>query len=119
MAKPWKEIGRYGSVGLEFVLTIAITSALGQWLDVRYWGARGWGLGGGFLLGVATAFRNLVRTAAQMQRDIERAEALDPEAGRWKVEEGWLHDAPDAEHDAREPGAEEDDGSDSKSGHGR
>jgi hypothetical protein len=92
MAKPWKEVGRYGSVGLEFVLTILITAALGNWLDERYWGAHGWGLTGGFLLGVATAFRNLIRTAGQMQRDIERAEARDPEAGRWKVDEGWLHE---------------------------
>jgi hypothetical protein len=99
MAKPWKEVGRYGSVGLEFVLTILIVAALGQWLDQRYWGNRGWGLGVGFLLGVATAFRNLVRTAGQMQADIERAEARDPEAGRWKVDEGWLHPPPPADRD--------------------
>jgi hypothetical protein len=94
MAKAWKEIGRYGSVGLEFVLTILLVGALGQWLDQRYWGGRGWGLGAGFLLGVATAFRNLVRTAGQMQADIERAEARDPEARHWKVDEGWLHEPP-------------------------
>jgi hypothetical protein len=94
MAKPWKEMGRYGSAGLEFVLTILITGALGQWLDVRYWGGRGWGLGGGFLLGVAVAFRNLIRTASHMQADIERAEKNDPEAGRWRVSEGWLHEQP-------------------------
>ena len=91
MAKPWKEVGRYGSVGLEFVLTILIVGALGQWLDQRYWGNHGWGLAGGFLLGVTVAFRNLVRTAGQMQADIEKAEARDPEAGHWKVDEGWLH----------------------------
>src|SRR5580704_6019213 len=102
MAKAWKEVGRYGSVGLEFVLTILITGALGQWLDQRYWGGHGWGLGVGFLLGVATAFRNLIRTAGQMQADIERAEAQDPEAGRWTVEEGWLHDPPPAEHPAQD-----------------
>jgi Putative F0F1-ATPase subunit Ca2+/Mg2+ transporter len=97
MAKPWKEMGRYGSVGLEFVLTIGLVGALGQWLDQRYWGGRGWGLGGGFLLGVAVAFRNLIRVAGQMQVDIERAEARDPEAGRWRVDEGWLHEPPGPE----------------------
>ena len=102
MAKPWKEVGRYGSVGLEFVLTILIVGAIGQWLDQRYLGSHGWGLGVGFLLGVATAFRNLVRTAGQMQADIERAEARDPEAGRWKVDEGWLHAPPPPD---REPEA--------------
>lgn len=102
MAKPWKEIGRYGGVGLEFVLTILIVGALGQWLDRKYWGSSGWGLGAGFLLGVAVAFRNLIRIAGQMQADIERAEANDPEAGRWRVEEGWLHDEPGPEKIARD-----------------
>jgi hypothetical protein len=91
MASPWKDIGRYGSVGIEFVLTIALASGLGYWLDARYWGGRGWGLGAGFVLGVAVGFRNLVRTANQMQRDIERAEAKDPEAHRWTVDSSWIH----------------------------
>jgi hypothetical protein len=90
MASPWKDIGRYGSVGIEFVLTILLLSGLGYWLDSRYWGGHGWGLGAGFVLGVAVAFRNLVRTASQMQRDIERAEAKDPEAHRWTVDSSWI-----------------------------
>jgi hypothetical protein len=101
MAKPWKEYGRYGGVGIEFVLTILILGALGQWLDDRYWGKSGWGAGVGFLLGVAVAFRNLFRTASQMQRDIDRAEAQDPEAGRWKVDEGWLHPEPGPDSNTR------------------
>ncbi len=103
MAKPWKEIGRYGGVGLEFVLTILIVSALGQWLDRKYWGGHGWGVGVGFVLGVAVAFRNLIRIAGEMQRDIEKAEANDPEAGRWKVEEGWLHEEPRADGTVPDP----------------
>ena len=90
MASPWKDIGRYGSVGIEFVLTIALASWLGYWLDTRYWGGHGWGLGAGFVLGVVVGFRNLVRTANQMQRDIERAEAKDPEAHRWTVDSSWI-----------------------------
>ncbi len=85
---------RYGGVGIEFVLTILLVSALGHWLDTRYWGGHGGGLAGGFFFGVVVAFRNLLRTAHQMQRDVERAEARDPEAHRWKVEEGWLHGEP-------------------------
>jgi hypothetical protein len=96
MASPWKDIGRYGSVGIEFVLTILILSWCGHWLDGRFWGGRGWGLVVGFLLGVAVGFRNLVRTAQQMQRDIERAEARDPQAGRWTVDPHWLHEEPQA-----------------------
>jgi hypothetical protein len=91
MAAPWKELGRYGSVGIEFVLTILILAGLGHWLDGRYWGSHGWGVGIGFALGVAVAFRNLIRTANQMQRDIERAEAKDPRGSRWTVDESWVH----------------------------
>ena len=86
MAKPWLEVGRYGSVGLELVLTIFLVAGLGQWLDTRYWGGHGWGAAVGFLLGAAVGFRNLWRTASAMQRDIERAEARDPAASRWTGE---------------------------------
>jgi hypothetical protein len=91
MAKPWMEIGRYGSVGLELVLTILIPAGIGDWLDGKYWGHGGWGAGIGFAIGVAVGFRNLIRTVQGMQRDIERAEAKDPEAGRWTVDESWVH----------------------------
>jgi len=91
MARPWLEIGRYGSVGIELVLTILVLGGIGHWLDVRYWGGGGWGTAAGFVLGVAVAFRNLMRTATHMQRDIERAEARDPSAGRWNVDETWVH----------------------------
>ena len=97
MAKPYLEIGRYGSVGLELVLTILILAAIGHWLDGRYWHDSGYATGAGFLLGVAVGFRNLVRTANRMQRDIERAEANDPEAGKWKVDPSWVHEDPPAD----------------------
>jgi hypothetical protein len=90
MARPWKEIGRYGGVGIEFLLTILIISWLGHWLDSRY-SFHGWGLAIGFLVGCAVAFQNLVRVAGRMQRDIEREEARDPAASRWTVDESWLH----------------------------
>ncbi len=95
-SRPWRDIGRYGSVGIELVLTIGLVAGLGQWLDVRYWGGRGWGLAAGFFLGVAVAFRNLVRTARGMQADIERAEARDPEGSRWTVDESWVNRNDDA-----------------------
>jgi hypothetical protein len=97
VAKPYFEIGRYGSVGLELVLTILIPAAIGHWLDGRYWHDSGYGVGVGFLIGCVVGFRNLVRTANGMQRDIERAEANDPDAQKWTVDEAWMHaDAPDA-----------------------
>jgi hypothetical protein len=100
MAKPLVEIGRYGSVGLELVLTILILGGIGHWLDQRYWKDAGWATGIGFVLGVAVGFRNLVRTASRMQRDIEKAEANDPEAGKWKVDRSWLHDNAEGDEDA-------------------
>jgi len=97
MGKPYLEIGKYGGVGFELVLTILIPAAIGHYLDGRYWNHGDWGGGVGFVLGMAVGFRNLLRTAGNMQRDIERAEARDPEAGRWKVDESWVHrDPPDA-----------------------
>jgi hypothetical protein len=76
------------------VLTILIASWAGQWVDGRVTWSHGWGVAVGFCLGVAAAIRNLILTARQMQRDIERAEALDPAAGRWTVDERWLHGEP-------------------------
>jgi hypothetical protein len=98
MTAPLKELGRYGAVGIELVLAILILAGVGHWLDERYWGGRSYGMAVGFLLGVAVGVRNLMRVAATMQRDIERAEAQDPEASRWTVDESWLHpDSPSAE----------------------
>ncbi|MDP8999797.1 MAG: AtpZ/AtpI family protein [Myxococcota bacterium] len=106
MPRPWKEVGRYGSVGIELVLVILILGGIGHWLDERYWGRHGWGAATGFLVGVGVGVRNLVRTAGRMQKDIERAEAQDPEGSRWTVDESWVHKSeargvartPDSEH---------------------
>jgi Putative F0F1-ATPase subunit Ca2+/Mg2+ transporter len=96
MARPWNELGRYGGVGIDLVLAILLLGALGHWLDGRYWPGRDTGMIVGGLLGVAVGVRNLVRTAQRMQKDIEAAEARDPEAGHWKVDPGWLHETDDA-----------------------
>jgi hypothetical protein len=101
MTKPWKELGRYGGVGIELVLAILILAGVGHWLDERYWHGQIWGMSIGFVFGVAVGVRNLVRTAGRMQGDIARAEAHDPEAGRWKVDDGWVHET-QAEEDERD-----------------
>jgi hypothetical protein len=96
MARPWNELGRYGGVGIDLVLAILLLGALGHWLDGRYWPGHDTGMIVAGLLGVAVGVRNLVRTAQRMQKDIEAAEARDPEAGHWKVDPGWLHETDDA-----------------------
>jgi hypothetical protein len=113
MSKPWVAVGRYGSVGLEFVLTILLVGALAQWLDGRYGGGHGWIAAPTFLLGVAVAFRNLARTANGMQRDIEREEARNPSASRWTVDPSWLRPEPKADGtvgDSRQERSDDDGG---------
>ncbi len=70
---PWKDYGRYGSVGIELILSMAVGYYGGRWLDQRF-GAHGWLTLAGFLAGVVVGFRNLFRAASFMQRDIQRAE---------------------------------------------
>jgi hypothetical protein len=104
MPGPWRELGRYGTVGLELALTILIVAGIGHWLDLRYWPGKNWGLLVGFALGAAAAFRNLMRTSRQMQRGIERAEAQDPAASRWTVDESWLNDGTSPAAPGDDPG---------------
>jgi F0F1-type ATP synthase assembly protein I len=91
MAKPYKEMGRYGGVGIDLVLAILLLGALGHWLDARYFAPHDYAMVCGGLLGVAVGVRSLVRAAKRMQRDIELAEAQDPAGSRWTVDETWVH----------------------------
>jgi len=91
MGKPYKEMGRYGGVGIDLVLAILLLGALGHWLDGRYFGGHDYAMMTGGFLGVAVGVRSLVRAARRMQTDIEAAEAQDPEGSRWTVDETWLH----------------------------
>ena len=75
MAKtPWKSVGRYGTVGIELVLSILIGLFGGQYLDVRF-GTK-WIWLAGFGLGIYAGFRGLFKTAAKMSRDVEESEAI-------------------------------------------
>jgi hypothetical protein len=101
-------MGRYGGVGIDLVLAILILGAGGHWLDQHYAsGGDTWMMVGG-LLGAAVGVRNLVVAARRMQRDIERAEARDPEGSRWTVDETWLHKPDDAKAEPHEPNARSD-----------
>jgi F0F1-type ATP synthase assembly protein I len=100
MIKAYRELGRYGTVGIDLVVAILLLGWIGHWLDGRYFGDHGWGTVVGVALGLAVGVRNLVRVAQRAQKDIERAEAEDPEGSRWTVDESWVHKD---DHDAKPP----------------
>jgi ATP synthase protein I len=82
---PFKEYGRYGSVGLELLLSMALGYYGGRWVDARA-GAHGWITLVGFLAGVAVGFRAIFQAGKSMQRDIERAERRDRGEDPWSEE---------------------------------
>lgn len=90
-AKGLKGYGRYGSLGLELLLSIAVGYYLGAWLDRKF--DTHWIAFVGFLLGCYAGFRALFRAAKQMTRDIERDEALE------RGEDPWRHEYDDKNKD--------------------
>lgn len=80
-SKGMKSFGRYGAVGFELLLSIAVGYYLGRWLDGKF--GTHWIAFVGFLLGCYAGFRSLFRTAQQMQRDIEREEKLERGEDPW------------------------------------
>ncbi len=78
----WKELGRYGSVGLDLLLSMAIGYYGGRWIDARL-GTHGWITLVGFLGGTAVGFRTLFRAGKTMQRDIERVERAERGEDPW------------------------------------
>jgi ATP synthase protein I len=72
--KGWKSFGKYGSVGIELFLSIAIGYYGGRWLDGRF--GTHWIQVVGFVVGCYAGFRGLYKAAKQMQRDVENDEKL-------------------------------------------
>jgi ATP synthase protein I len=74
----WKGLGTYGTVGLEFALSILFGLFVGQWLDKK--------LGTHFLalvgsaLGLAAGVRAIWRAAQQATRDLEKMDREEREA---------------------------------------
>jgi ATP synthase protein I len=84
--KPWREFGRYGAVGMEFVVSMAVGYYLGKWLDGRFFGGKGWATGIGSLIGVYTAFKAIYTASKRMTKDIERAERQERGEDPWDQE---------------------------------
>lgn len=81
MRQDLKGLGTYGTVGLEFGLSVLFGLLGGQWLDKRL----GWApwltlIGLGF--GSAAGIRTLWRAAKAAERELEREEQREREARR-------------------------------------
>jgi ATP synthase protein I len=70
---PLRDLGRYGTVGIELIVSMALGYYGGRWLDGR-WGAGGWLTAAGALIGVVIGFYSIWKASQTMGRDIERAE---------------------------------------------
>ncbi len=70
---PLKDLGRYGTVGIELLVSMALGYYGGRWLDAKL-GAGGWVTGAGAFMGVAVGFYSIWKASQTMARDVERAE---------------------------------------------
>ena len=87
MQQDWKGVGRYGTVGLEFAVSVLLGLWLGHWLDQRYH-AHGIltlvGLAYGFAAGARLVWRALKRA----NREAEAEEQAEREARKKFNEHG-------------------------------
>ncbi len=60
-----RQLGSLGHVGIMFPVSIGFGMLIGRWLDGKFDTAP-WLMLGGFVLGVATAMRELLRAAATL-----------------------------------------------------
>lgn len=56
----WRTVGELGTLGLAFVIAIALGTGAGYWVDERF-GVSPWGVIVGFFLGFAAAVLNVYR----------------------------------------------------------
>jgi ATP synthase protein I len=74
----WKGMSRYGTVGLEVVLSVVIGLVVGRLLDQRL-GTGGWLTLLGVVYGVAAGVRALYRAAQQATREAEELDRRERE----------------------------------------
>lgn len=78
MKQDWKGVGRYGTVGLELVLSVVLGLVVGRWLDQRF-GTGGWLTLLGVAYGVAAGVRALYRAAQEATREAEELDRRERE----------------------------------------
>jgi F0F1-type ATP synthase assembly protein I len=74
----WKGYGRYGSIGLEFVLSVLVGFGIGYWLDRQL--GTGWIKWVGLGFGVITAYRTIWRALQRANQEARRAEERERKA---------------------------------------
>ena len=87
MQQDWKGVGRYGTVGLEFALSILVGLFAGQWLDKKL-GTHGILTLVGLAYGVAAAVRVVWRALKSANREADEAERAEQAARKKFNEDG-------------------------------
>ena len=83
--KPWKEYGRYGSVGIELVLSFLLGLWGGTKADAYFHTAPYLTLLG-MALGAYAGFRVIWQVAKKMEADVDRAERRDRGEDPWEAQ---------------------------------
>ncbi len=68
---PLKDLGRYGTVGLDLIVSMALGYYGGRWLDGRV-GGGGWLTAGGALIGVVVGFYSLWKASRTMADEADK-----------------------------------------------
>jgi ATP synthase protein I len=79
MKQDLKGLGTYGTVGLEFGLSVLVGLFGGQWLDKKF-GTSPWLTLVGLAFGTAAGIRSLLRALAAAKREIEEEDRREREA---------------------------------------
>ena len=92
MATPWKAYGRYGTVGLELILSIAIAWIVGHFLDAKFFPGK-WYCTLVFTIGgVYTGFRALYKTAKRLERETEEMDREEAALRKKQLDEAIVRD---------------------------
>jgi ATP synthase protein I len=76
---PWKDIGSFSTVGLEFALSILVGLFGGRWRDQKL-DAGGWMTFVGVAFGMAAGVKAILRALSQANRQAEEQERRDRES---------------------------------------
>lgn len=91
-AGPWRNVGRYGTVGFELILSIVVGYCVGHWLDQKLLPGRSWLTIAFTLGGVYAGFRALYKAAEQLTADAERLDQEEAAEQKRLLDEALLRE---------------------------